>query len=127
MKKEIEEIKKIQNESGDVTVSENVIATVVKNTVSEIEGVKAIIGEEPVGNSVIEIISSKTKKKEKGIKVDIKGKAELAIEIYVVLKYGTNVIEVAKNIQEKVKETVESVIGMHVKDIDVFVDRIDAE
>lgn len=127
MKKDIEETKKFENETGDVTVSESVIATVVKNTVVEIEGVKSIVGEEPVGNSVIEIISNKTKKKEKGIKVDIKGKAELAIEIAVVLKYGTNVIEVAKNIQEKVKETVESLIGMHVKDIDVLVDQIAAE
>jgi len=127
MKKDIEETKKFENETGDVTVSESVIATVVKNTVVEIEGVKSIVGEEPVGNSVIEIISNKTKKKEKGIKVDIKGKGELVIEISVILKYGTNVIEVAKNIQEKVKETVESLIGMHVKDIDVLVDQISAE
>ena len=127
MKKEIEETKKFENETGDVTVSESVISTVVKNTVMEIEGVKNIVGEEPHGNSVIEIISNKTKKKEKGIKVDIKGKSELVIEIAVVLKYGTNVIDVAKNIQEKVKDTVEEVIGMHVKDIDILVDEICAE
>lgn len=127
MKKDIEETKKFENESGNVTVSENVIATVVKNTVAEIEGVKSIVGDEPAGNSVIEIISNKTKIKEKGIKVDTKGKDELAIEISVILKYGTNVIEVAKVIQEKVKETVESVVGMHVKDIDVYVDQIAKE
>ena len=127
MKKEIEGTKKIENEAGNVTVSENVIASVVKNTVMEIEGVKNIAGEEPHPNSVIELISSKTKIKEKGIRVDVNGNDELTIEISVILKYGTNVIDVAKVIQEKVKDTVEEVVGMHVKDIDVFVDEICAE
>ena len=126
MKKIIEETKKITNEAGDIKVSEKVIASVAKTAVLEVEGVKGIADEEAKINSIIDKYLN-VKKGEAGIKVDVKDNAELSLEIHVVLKYGTNLIDIAKNIQEKVKDAVESIVGMHVMDVDVHVDEIETE
>ena len=56
MKKGVEETKKFVTETGDVTVSENVIASIVKNVVVEIEGVHKISGDEPTGNKFLDLI-----------------------------------------------------------------------
>ena len=127
MKKAIEETKKITNEAGDIRVSEKVIASVAKTAVVEVEGVIGIADEELKINSIIDKYLNMNKKGEAGIKVDVKDNAELSLEIHVVLKYGANLIDIAKNIQEKVKDAVESIVGMHVIDVDVHVDEIETE
>lgn len=127
MKKAIEETKKITNEAGDIRVSEKVIASVAKTAVVEVEGVVGIADEELKINSIIDKYLNMNKKGEAGIKVDVKDNAELSLEIHVVLKYGANLIDIAKNIQEKVKDAVESIVGMHVIDVDVHVDEIETE
>lgn len=126
MKKQAEETKNIINETGDITVSENVIAAIAKNAIMDIDGIHSVVGDEPA-NKLFEIISNKAAGKDKGIKVLIKEKKELYIEVFVVLKYGTNLINVSKNIQEKVKESVESIVGMHVNDVDVYIEGVTAE
>lgn len=127
MKKAIEETKKITNEAGDIRVSEKVIASVAKTAVVEVEGVVGIADEELKINSIIDKYLNMNKRGEAGIKVDVKDNAELSLEIHVVLKYGANLIDIAKNIQEKVKDAVESIVGMHVIDVDVHVDEIETE
>ena len=127
MKKAIEETKKITNEAGDIRVSEKIIASVAKTAVVEVEGVIGIADEELKINSIIDKYLNMNKKGEAGIKVDVKDNAELSLEIHVVLKYGANLIDIAKNIQEKVKDAVESIVGMHVIDVDVHVDEIETE
>ena len=55
------------------------------------------------------------------------GKTELSLEISVVLDYGSNVISVSTAVQEKVKDAIENMIGIKVKNIDVLVEEIYVE
>ena len=111
-----------EQKMGNITVSEDVVAAVVKNAVLEIEGVKEIAGTQVEQK----FLFFKTIKENEngGIKVTIKEPDEAYIEIPVVLTYGTNVIDVSKNIQEKVKEAVAADVGMTAKDIDIIVEQI---
>ncbi|MBE7029260.1 MAG: Asp23/Gls24 family envelope stress response protein [Ruminococcaceae bacterium] len=127
MKKYEEENINTTVETGDITVSENVIASIAKNALSEIEEVHSVVGESSDSKSFLDMISDKATGKDKGIKVEFKENNELNIEVFVVLKYGTNLISVSKVIQEKIKDAVESIAGMHVLDIDVFIEGVVAE
>jgi len=113
---------KNENNAGNITVSPGVIATIVKNSIAEVEGVEKIYGDDPV--KTIGIFKFKNTNENGGIKVLVKSPNEVDVEIPVILKYGTNVMAVSKEIQEKAKEAVESVAGMEVKDIDIIVEQI---
>ena len=122
MKNEEKNIPSEETKMGNITVSEDVIAAVVKNAVLEIEGVKGIAGTE----SEQKVLFLKIRKESPngGIKVDIKDQAVASVEIPVILKYGTNVIDVSKCIQEKVREAIIADVGMEAGNIDVTVEQI---
>lgn len=113
---------KNENNAGNITVSANVIATIVKNAISDVEGVSKVYGDETVKN--LGIFKLKTQNENGEIKVFIKSPKEVDIEIPVVLSYGANIMAVSKEIQEKAKEAVETVAGMNVKDVDIIVEQI---
>ena len=129
MKKISEENNVNVNETGEVIVSENVVASIAKNAIEEIPEVHCVVGSESeeAAGKFLEILTNKATGKDKGIKVSIKDKKELYIEVFVVLKYGTNLINISKQIQEKIKESVESIVGLHVMDIDVYIEGVFAE
>ena len=114
----------LQFENGNVTVSQQVIATIVKDALADIEGVRCLASDMEDNKNRKFFIN--VAPKSESIKVSV-NKSELSLEICVVLNYGTNVIDVAGKIQEKVKDVVENVVGLPVKDIDVTVDGIYVE
>ena len=59
----------------------------------------------------------------KGVKVIVAGKT-VTVEIYVIIEYGICIPEVAIEIQEKVKEAVESMTGFEVAAVDIHVQGI---
>jgi uncharacterized alkaline shock family protein YloU len=46
---------------------------------------------------------------------------EIAVELYVVVEYGTRISEVAQNVMESVKFAVEQAVGMRVAHVNVHV------
>ena len=73
------------------------------------------------GEITKELISKLSKKAlANGVKVDItEGSVSLAMSVN--LKYGFNVMDVSKKVQEKVKGAVENMTGLTVTDINVRV------
>jgi hypothetical protein len=108
-------------ESGNVNVAQNVIAAMVEKATLEVPGVHSMTLERSVG------FLNKSAKKVSGVKVMFEGKTELSLEISVVLDYGSNVISVSTAVQEKVKDAIENMIGIKVKNIDVLVEEIYVE
>ena len=105
-------------ESGNVNVAQNVIASMVEKAVLEVPGVHSMTLEKSVG------FLNKNARKVSGVKVMFEGKNELSLEISLILDYGSNVITVSTAVQEKVKDAVENMIGIKVKNIDVLVEEI---
>ena len=97
-------------EGGNVMISEDVIATIVEHTLTEVDGV-AKGGSEVIGK----------KSWGKGMRIAIAEDNSVSIGCNVIMNYGESVVDVAKSIQEAVTSAVESVTGVTVKDVHVNV------
>lgn len=104
-------------ENGSVQISEDVIATIVLNALSEIDGF-AGLSTKP-GADIAELIGKKYWGK--GIKVSITEHNELYIDCNICIFYGSSVMAVAKNIQDSVASALESSTGVQVLGVNVNV------
>ena len=97
-------------ENGNVMISEDVIATIVEHTLTEVEGVVKG-GTEVVGK----------KHWGKGIRITICEDNTLTIGCNIVVAYGESVIGVAQAVQSAISNAVESTTGVTVTDVSVNV------
>ena len=95
-------------DTGTVMISEDVVATIVEHTLTEVEGVVKG-GAEVVGK----------KSWGKGIRIAIAEDNSLTIGCNIVVAYGESVMDVAKAVQNAISNAVESVTGVTVADVNV--------
>ena len=95
-------------DNGTVVISEDVVATIVEHTLTEVEGVVKG-GAEVVGK----------KSWGKGIRIAIAEDNSLTIGCNIVVAYGESVMDVAKAVQNAISNAVESVTGVTVADVNV--------
>ena len=104
-------------ENGAVMISEDVIAAIVAQAVSEVEGVSGLITKP--GSDIADLIGKKNWGK--GIKVMIAEDNALSIDCNVTVFYGQSVVTVAKSAQEAISSAVESMAGVTVAAVNVNV------
>lgn len=97
-------------ENGKIMISEDVIAAIVENSLTEVEGVVKG-GAEVVGK----------KSWGKGIRIAIAEDNSLTIGCNIIVGYGESVINVSKAVQEAITMAIESVTGVSVTDVNVNV------
>ena len=97
-------------ENGNVMISEDVIATIVEHTLTEVEGV--VKGGADVAGK---------KSWGKGMRIAIAEDNSLTIGCNIIVGYGESVIDVAKAVLSAVTNAVESVTGCTVTDVNVNV------
>ena len=106
-----------KQENGCVMISEDVVATIALNALTEIEGF-AGLSTKP-GADIIDLIGKKNWGK--GVKVVITEEDALEIDCNVLITYGHSVVNVAKNIQDAVASALESTTGAKVLGVNVNV------
>lgn len=104
-------------ENGSVMISEDVIAAIIANTVSEVEGICGLAVK--VGADIAELIGKKNWGK--GLKIVIQDDDTLDIDCNINVAYGQNVVAVAKAAQEAIIRSVESIAGVGVNAVNVNV------
>ena len=104
-------------EQGSIQISEDVIASVAASAVLEVEGVCGLSSS--IGTDIAEMLGMKTLSK--GIRLSATETGALRIDCDIVSKFGQNIFELAKNVQENVKSSVESVTGLSVAEVNVTV------
>ena len=104
-------------ENGRVMISEDVVATIVLNALTEIEGFAGLSAKP--GADIIDLIGKKGWGK--GVKVVITEADELVIDCNVLVTYGHSVVNVAKTIQGAVASALESTTGAKVQGVNVNV------
>ena len=109
------------HEDGTILISDEVICTIAAAAVLEVEGVVSL--NTNIGSDLAEMLG--VKMLGKGIKLTVE-ESNVTIECAVVLSYGYDVVEVAKNVQQSVKNAVESMTGFQVERVDVNVSAITA-
>lgn len=115
-----EKVLNTQNsEGGKVIFAEDVIATIASLAAGDVEGVHSMSG------TAMEGLSEKFGKKSytKGVRVEV-GSQECAVDLTLVIKYGYRIQEVAKKVQQEVKNAIETMTGLNVVEVNVAVNSI---
>ena len=106
-------------ELGSINISEDVISSIVKSAISEIEGVAGLSN--TAGAELAELIGLKTISK--GVKVQFVD-SKIIIDLIINVYYGCNIVSTAKNVQEKLISVVQDTTGIQNADINVHVSGI---
>ena len=105
---------------GTIKIHKNVIACISSLACVEIEGVKKVGG--VFLSSLMELVG---KKPLLAIKVEINKNGEVKIEIPIIIKYGFNIPEIANKVQESVRQALEKMTNLPIKDINISVQGIE--
>lgn len=105
----------VVEEVDQVQIADDVIAVVAEIAALEVEG---LAGTTSGKSDLVQALSSK--KKPKGVKVEVADN-EVVIEISAVVQYGAKINKVCKEAQEKVKNSVETMTGLHVVSVNINV------
>ena len=101
-------------ESGQITYANEVVATIVSVATTEVEGISGI-----AGSGAISGILAKGKTP-RGVKVDMNGE-NVGVDVSVTVDYGMPIQKVGRNAQENVRKSIESMTGLHVEKVDLHV------
>lgn len=102
-------------EMDQVQIADDVIAVIAEIATLEVEGMVSIL---QAKNDFVHAISRK--KGPKGVKVEV-GAGEVLIDITATVKYGIKIPKVCLEVQEKVKNSVETMTGLHVASVNIHV------
>jgi uncharacterized alkaline shock family protein YloU len=104
-----------------VKISNDAIATYAGIAILEVQGVYSMAG---TFSGITEALSGK-KNLSRGIKVDSDEKSA-KIDINIIVEYGARIPEVAFEIQNRVKKSVETMTGLKVSEVNVHVQGVHA-
>ena len=109
-----------RNELGAVRIHKNVISSISSIAALEIEGVKRVGTN--LKTSLLGLVGQKSFF---AIKVDISKNEEVKVEIPLVITYGYNIPDIANRVQENVRQALEKMSNLSVKDININVQGIE--
>ena len=104
----------------NLNISEDVIGIIAGLAASEVEGIAGMT----LGfvDGINQILGS-NKKYSRGVKIDLDGK-KVTIDLYVNVKYGVRIPDIAWAAQNAVKEAVENMTGLEVASVNINVQGI---
>lgn len=101
---------------GSVRIADEVVSIIAGMAATEIDGIAGMSG--GLVGGIAEILGKKNLAK--GVKVEV-GETEAAVDMYIIVKYGVRIPDVALNVQENVKKAIESMTGLSVVEVNVHV------
>lgn len=113
----------IKTENEGIQISSDVVAVIAGVAVSEVQGVSGMSGGFPGG--ITEVLSGK-KNLAKGIKVEI-NEDTAKIDVNIIVEYGSRIPDVAFEIQNRVKKSVENMTGLKVEEVNVHVQGVNTD
>ena len=106
----------VNEKIGTVKVADDVGPNIAALAAAEVDGVVSV-----AENLTAEIIDRMgMRKAPKGVKVEIKGK-KVYVDMALGIDYGYNVPETSRKVQEKVKESIETMMGLEVVDVNIHI------
>ena len=111
-----------REENGSINISEDVISSIVRAAISEVEGVSGL--STTAGAELAEMIGLKTLPK--GVKIRFDDD-RIITDAIITVSYGSNVVSVAKAIQNAVRNVIESTTGFENAEVNVHVSGISFE
>ncbi|MFD2670224.1 Asp23/Gls24 family envelope stress response protein [Marinicrinis sediminis] len=106
-------------EQGSVRISNDVVATIAGLAAVDTSGVAGMSG--GISEGITKKLSGK--QVQKGVSVEV-GEQEAAIDLKVIVHYGSKIHEVCRELQENVKEAIENMTGLQVVEVNVKVEGV---
>ncbi len=106
----------VRTEMGNIQIAPEVIEVIAGLAAIEVDGVKGMSG--GFASGVAELLGRKNLSK--GVKVEV-GQREAAVDVSIVIEYGSRIPEVAAAIQSNVKNAIESMTGLLVIEVNVHI------
>lgn len=103
-------------ESGSVKVADDVVAIISGVAATEIKGVAGMSG--GIAGGITDMLGMKNLSK--GVKIELSNK-EAKIDIFLIVEYGYNITEVCTKVQNNVRNTVETMTGLDVVEVNINV------
>lgn len=101
---------------GSTRIQNSVLASIAAVAATETEGVTALAG----GITHAKATRISAKMLSKGVKIEVEDRM-VSVRIILNIGYGFNIPEVTRNVQEKVKTSIENMTGLSVAVVDVSV------
>ncbi|MDO4489551.1 MAG: Asp23/Gls24 family envelope stress response protein [Lachnospiraceae bacterium] len=102
------------NTIGTVQIADEVVAIIAGLAATEVEGVDSMVGN--ITNELVAKLGMKNLAK--GVKVEVKDNV-VQVRIVLNIKYGYNIPDTSKAVQERVKGAIENMTGLEVSGVDV--------
>lgn len=110
--------KVLRTELGEVRISEDVIAIVAGSAALDCYGLVGMASRKQVKDSITELLGRENLSR--GVQVRIQ-EDEVIVDMYIIVSYGTRISEVAHNVMDKVKYTLDTYLGLTVDKVNVIV------
>lgn len=118
------DVKLDENPDGSVSFATGVVETIAGLAAQEVEGVASMAS---TSTGFADMFTRKSSRNfTKGVRVDIDG-GTVAVDVTIVVEYGSPVPDVARSIQENVKKAIETMSGLDVRNVDVHVQAVSFE
>ncbi len=107
-----------KNEQGKIAISDIVIARIAGASAMEVFGLVGMSSRQQLKDGFAEILGKENLAR--GIEVRISGE-DVEIDLHIIVSYGTKISEVAHNVQQRVRYTLDEIVGVQVNRINIFV------
>jgi len=117
-------ISKIKNEHGVIAVQNEVIARIAGLAATECYGVVGMAAKS-IRDGLVHLL--KKESLSKGVQLNTLDNGDLAVDLHIIVEYGTNMAAIADTLQENVRYAVESSVGMTVRVVNIIIQGIRTE
>ena len=110
------EMVKKDNSLGSIRIADEVVSIIAGLAATEVEGIAGMSG--GIAGGIAEMLGRRNFAK--GVKVEV-GEKEAAVDLYIIVKYGVRIPDVALAVQENVKQAIETMTGLSVVEVNIHV------
>ncbi len=107
---------------GEIKIADDVVAVIASLAAQEVEGIGRMTG--GIGKTIMSYVG--VKKADKGARVEV-ADGVVRVDLSITVQYGFSIPDVCKAVQEKVKNSIETMTGLIVADVNVNVARVEME
>jgi len=111
---------KLENQYGTVTIENEVIARIAGLTAVDCYGIVGMAAKN-VKDDIFQLL--KRESLTKGIRINL-SEDKISIDMHIIVEYGTNITAIAENTISTVKYKVETICGIDVEQVNVFVEGV---
>lgn len=105
--------------TGSIQIADEVISIIASTAANEVEGIAK--PQKDKADTIVEFFGMKNQSK--GVKIAINN-LDASVDIDIIVKYGFNISDVAYEVQNRVKEALETMAGLNVISVNVNVSGI---